>query len=193
MLRSARAQESIRESPTFQRPDLLRRAWELPVARLHAPLLSQGLTSMCGPTSVANVLQSLQVPSGRNPLPGCGLRAMSLDQLVRETAGVLPAGWHVEAVRPASVEEFRAELRASNDPGRRHVANFTRAPLFGGGGGHHSPLGGYLEAEDLAFVLDVNSGFGPWLVSAERLFEATNTVADWSTGLTRGLARFVRR
>ena len=54
----------------------------------------------------------------------------------------------------------------------------------------HSPLGGYLEDDDLAFVLDVNSGFGPWLVSAERLFEAVNT-SDW-VGPGRGLARFER-
>jgi hypothetical protein len=98
----------------------------------------------------------------------------------------------VRAVRPATVGALRAELGAANDEGRRLVANFTRAPLFGGGGGHHSPIGGYLEPEDLAFVLDVNASFGPWLVCTERLFEAMNTVADWTTGATRGLARFER-
>jgi hypothetical protein len=40
-------------------------------------------------------------------------------------------------------------------------------------------------------VLDVNAGFGPWLVSAERLFDAMNT-GEWSGGLTRGLAKFER-
>jgi hypothetical protein len=38
----------------------------------------------------------------------------------------------------------------------------------------------------------VNSGFGPWLVSPERLCDATNTVADWASGKKRGLARFER-
>jgi hypothetical protein len=90
------------------------------------------------------------------------------------------------------VEELRAELRRSNGDDRRTVVNFSRGPLFGSGGGHHSPLGGYLADEDLAFVLDVNASFGPWLVHTERLFEALNTTADWSTGLTRGLARFER-
>jgi len=33
--------------------------------------------------------------------------------------------------------------------------------LLSSGGGHHSPLGGCLEAEDLVFVLDVNEKFGP--------------------------------
>ena len=174
----------------IQRPDLLERAWALPIARLYAPLLSQGITSVCGPTSVANVLRSLRVRTGKNPLRGIGLRAMSLDQLVREAAEVVPAPWRVAAVRPATLDDFRAELLASNREDRRYVANFTRAPIFGRGGGHHSPLGGYLEAEDLAFVLDVNAGYGPWLVSSAKLFEATNSVSDWSTGMKRGLARF---
>jgi hypothetical protein len=171
---------------------LLAKAWALPVARLYAPLLSQGFTSICGPTSVANVLRSMGVRAGKNPLRGLGLRAMSLDQVVNEAAEVVPASWRVSAVRPSTVDALRDELRASNDERRRLVTNFARASLFGGGSGHHSPIGGYLEEEDLAFVLDVNAGFGPWLVSTERLFDAMNTVADWGSGKTRGLARFER-
>lgn len=162
------------------------------MAKLYSPLLSQNFTSICGPTSVANVLRSLGVRTGRNPLRGFGVRAMSLHQLVNESAEVLPTPWRVTSVRPSSVDELRAELRASNDEDRRLVTNFARAALFGGGSGHHSPIGGYLEHEDLAFVLDVNASYGPWLVSTERLFEAMSTVADWSSGKTRGLARFER-
>lgn len=44
------------------------------------------------------------------------------------------------------------------------------------GVGHFSPIGGYLEAEDLVFVLDVNSDFQPWLVERKRLFDAVNTL-----------------
>lgn len=165
--------------------ELLQKAWELPSARRYLPLLSQSITSICGPTSVANVLRSMGVQTGRNPFRRIGLRAMSLAQLVSESAEVVPSGWEVRAVRPRSVDELRAELRAANHEHTRFVANFSRVPLFGGGGGHHSPLGGYLENEDLAFVLDVNAGFGPWLVSTERLFEAMST-GDW----VRGLARF---
>lgn len=36
-------------------------------------------------------------------------------------------------------------------------------------------------------MLDVNAGFGSWLVRAERLFDAMSITADWTTGLTRGL------
>jgi hypothetical protein len=192
VLRSSRALESIRSTSTYQQRDLLETAWKLPVAKLYSPLLSQSLTSLCGPTSVANVLRSMQAPAGKNPLADFGFRAMSLDQLVREAAGALPPGWRVSAVRPRTVEELREELGASNDEGRRYVTNFARSSLFGHGGGHHSPLGGFLEQQNLAFVLDVNSGFGPWLASTERLFEAMNTIADGSTGKTRGLARFER-
>ena len=145
------------------------------MARRYAPLLAQSLTSICGPTSVANVLRSMDVRSEKNPFRRFGLRAMSLDEVVSESAELVPAGWSVRAVRPRSVDALRAELRASNDERHRFVANFSRAPLFGGGGGHHSPLGGFLEDEDLAFMLDVNAGFGPWLVSVERLFDAVNT------------------
>jgi hypothetical protein len=190
--RTATASSSIRASPTWQNPALLEKAWALPVAQLYAPLLSQGFTSICGPTSVANVLRSMGVRSGKNPLRGFGVRAMGLEQLAREAAEVVPQGWSVRAVRPPTIEALRAELVASNDERVRLVTNFARAPLFGGGSGHHSPIGGYLAEEDLAFVLDVNAGYGPWLVSTERLFEAMNTVADWSTGAKRGLARFER-
>lgn len=184
--------QSIRNGERFQHPALLAKAWALPVARRYAPLVSQGFTSMCGPASVANVLRSIGVETGRNPFSRFGLRAMSLDQLSLEAQGVVPPPWRVRSVRPSSPDALRTELRRSNEDDARYVINFSRVPLFGGGGGHHSPLGGYLEAEDLAFVLDVNAGFGPWLVSTERLYEAMSTTADWTTGLTRGLARFER-
>lgn len=183
---------SIRSIPTWQRPDLIEKAWALPVAKLYSPLLSQGFTSICGPTSVANILRSMGVRAAKNPLRGFGVRPMSLDQLANEAAEVLPSPWRARVVRPQTVEELHAELRASNEPSKRMVTNFSRSPLFGGGGGHHSPVGGYLEQEDLAFILDVNAGFGPWLVPPDRLFAAMNTVADWATGKTRGLALFER-
>ncbi|MFT3912935.1 MAG: phytochelatin synthase family protein [Anaeromyxobacteraceae bacterium] len=171
------------------RPELLAKAWALPVAARYAPLRSQGFRAVCGPTSVTNVLRSLGHDRGANPLRGFGLRAMSLEQVVREGGEVMPPGWTAAVVRPSSVAALRDELRTSNDPRRRFIANFSRAPLFGRGGGHHSPVGGYLEAEDLAFVLDVNSSFGPWLVPTELLHQAMSSV-DRGDGRARGLARF---
>jgi hypothetical protein len=51
----------------------------------------------------------------------------------------------------------RTILRLSNDPRRRYIVNFSRKPIFGAGVGHHSPIGGYLKAEDLVFVLELSS------------------------------------
>jgi hypothetical protein len=81
----------------------------------------------------------------------------------------------ITLLRDLSEEQFRAHLRHSNDPGRRYIVNFSRERIFGAGVGHHSPIGGYLEAEDLVFILDVNSDYQPWLVASKRLFDAVNT------------------
>ncbi len=56
--------------------------------------------------------------------------------------------------------------------------------IFGAGAGHHSPIGGYLENEDLVFVLDVNRDYRPWLVERARLFNAMNT---WDGDKKRGM------
>jgi hypothetical protein len=176
----------VRSNPRYQHPDLLAKALALPVAKLYLPLWSQSFTSICGPTSVANVLRSMSVATRKNPFRPFGLRPMSLDQLVSESGEVMPAGWQARAVRPRTLEDLRAELRASNDESRRYVSNFDRRSLFGAGGGHHSPLGGFLEDEDLVLVLDVNARFGPWLVEPNRLLAAM-------TNPSRGLARFERQ
>ena len=91
-------------------------------------------------------------------------------------------------VRRRTSDAFRAELRQSNDPRFRYVANFDRATLWGSGHGHISPILGYLEAEDLVFVGDVNDDYGPFLTSSERLLEAMNTRDD-ASGQLRGLLR----
>ena len=80
-----------------------------------------------------------------------------------------------------------APISKGPDPPRSDFLPFL-APLFGRGGGHHSPIGGYLPDPDLVLVLDVNGSYKPWLVKSERLFEAMNTV-DSSTGRKRGLIR----
>lgn len=81
----------------------------------------------------------------------------------------------VAILRDLSATQFLEHLRRSNDPGRRYIVNFDRAQIFGAGSGHHSPIRGYFEAEDLVFVLDVNFDFQPWLVERKRLFDAVNT------------------
>lgn len=189
---------SIRSAPAFQDPALLERAWALPVAKTFPrPLLSQTNPSACGPTSGANVLRSQGLTATSDDVAahgqGCvagicfgGLTLAQLAQALREAAPQLK----VTELHPATLSEFREELRQANDPARRLLINFTRRPLFGTGGGHHSPIGGYLADEDLVFVLDVNERYGPWLVSSQRLFEAMDTV-DPSSGQKRGLLRLL--
>ncbi|MBL9039781.1 MAG: phytochelatin synthase [Archangium sp.] len=191
MLRTSTA-DFVPSRPAVSRdPEVLTKAWALPSARRYAPLRSQSFAAICGPTSVANVLRSITGDARRNPLRGPGFRPMTVEQLAREADEVVPDDWAVTVVRPSTVEALRDELRASNHEHRRVVANFSRAAIFGRGGGHHSPIGGYLEEEDLAFVLDVNASYGPWLVSTERLFDAVKTFDSSGTRL-RGLARFER-
>lgn len=190
---------SIREAPAWQNAALLERAWALPVAKTFPrPLLSQSNPSSCGPTSVANVLRSAGATAsagdvaahGQGCLAGVCFGGLTLAQLAEATRATAPE-WKVTELHPATLEQFREELRHANEPERRLILNFSRRPLFGTGGGHHSPIGGYLEAEDLVFVLDVNERYGPWLVSSARLFEAMDSI-DSSSGQKRGLLRLTR-
>lgn len=187
---------SIRSGLGYQGAALLERAWALPVAKTFPrPPLSQRNPSSCGPTSVANVLRSEGTAAtpddvaahGAGCVAGFCFGGLTLAQLAEATRATAPE-WKVTELHPATLEAFREELRHANDVDRRLILNFSRRPLFGTGGGHHSPLGGYLEPEDLVFVLDVNERFGPWLVPSARLFEAMDTV-DSSSGQKRGLLR----
>jgi phytochelatin synthase len=185
---------SIKGEPTYQDAALLERAWHLPVAATYQRrLFYQPNGSVCGPTSVANVERSLghESASVDSVLAGTGkcwsgicLMGLSLDELaeVARHAG----GRKVTVLRNLTLPQFREELRHVNDPSRRYIVNFQRAPLFAQGGGHHSPVAGYLEADDLVLVLDVNENFKPWLVKSDRLFKAVDT-AD--SGQKRGLLR----
>ncbi len=186
---------SIKDASAYQDPALIDRAWALPVAKLFPkPLVSQTNPSSCGPASVSNMLTSAGLTrsadevaaNGSGCIAGICFGGLTLTQLADATRASA-AGWTVTELRPANVEAFREELKkVANDPQYRLLINFHRKPLFGTGGGHHSPIGGYLEAEDLVFVLDVNERYGPWLVSTPRLFEAMDTT-DSSSGMKRGL------
>jgi hypothetical protein len=163
--------------------ELLERAWRLPVAAAYQRQLNwQSNASMCGPASVANVLRSLgtNAATEQTVLAGTGLcrtgycfLGLTLDELA--TILKQSAGRTVVTARDLTLEQFREHLRHSNDPDRRYIVNFSRRQIFGAGAGHHSPIGGYLEKEDLVFVLDVNEAFGVWLVESRRLFDAMNT------------------
>jgi hypothetical protein len=185
---------SIKNESTYQNAALLERAWHLPVAATYQRrLFFQPNGSVCGPTSVANVERSLgsEAASVGSVLKDTGQcwtgicwMGLSLDEL----AEVARHSSHrkVSVLRDLTLAQFREELKHVNDPARRYIVNFQRAPLFSQGGGHHSPIAGYLEDEDLVLVLDVNEKFKPWLVKSERLYRAVNT---GDSGQKRGLLR----
>ena len=186
---------SIAQAREYQDPALLARAWALPVAAsYHHRLDSQPNGSICGPTSAANVLRSLdeQATTPAAVLDGSGkcsffdicLGGLTLDELA--TVMRRRTTHHISVLRNLSIAAFRQHMARSNDPSRRYTVNFHRGLLFGQGVGHHSPIGGYLEDRDLVFVLDVNAKFGPWLVSTERLFRAVDS-EDSSSHMKRGL------
>jgi hypothetical protein len=185
---------SIRAEKTYQDAALLERAWALPVAaRYRSGLLYQANASLCGPTSIVNVERSFgqsdadtdQVLDGTGKCwSGICFMGLSLDELSEVARRA--TGRKVTLLRDLTLEQFRDELRHANDPSRRYIVNFQRAPLFARGGGHHSPVAGYLEPEDLVFVLDINDQFKPWLVKTERLFKAVDLVdGDKKRGLLR--------
>jgi hypothetical protein len=113
---------------------------------------------------------------------GLCIMGLTLDEL----AGLARAKTRrtVTVLQDMSAEGFREHLKRSNDPAHRYVINFDRKMIFGAGAGHHSPIGGYLENEDLVFVLDVSRDYRPWLVERTRLFDAMNT---WDGDKKRGM------
>lgn len=186
---------SIERSASYRDPKLMQAAWHLPVALryAHQAYEFQHNQSFCGPTSVADVLHSLGNAQSQEQMLehslyhswfGYLLGGLTIDQL----ADLLHqrTGQPTAILRTLTIDQFRVEMRALNDPHRRYIANFHRGPLFGRGHGHFSPLLGYLAARDLVLVGDVNAAYRPFLVPTERLWGAVNTVDD-ATGKKRGL------
>jgi hypothetical protein len=171
------------ESSVIRTSELMEQAWRLPVAATFNRQVSwQSNGSRCGPAAVANANRSLgekAITEGK-VLAGTGrcwtgvcIMGLTLDELADVARVNTPR--KITVLRDFSEDQFRDHLRRSNDPSRRYIVNFNRDRIFGAGAGHHSPIAGYLENEDLVFVLDVNSSFQPWLVERTRLFTAIDT------------------
>jgi len=183
--------DAIRSSVTRSEAGI-EKAWRLPTASTFKRELTwQSNPSLCGPASIANALRSLgeTATSEDSVLAGAGrcwtgicFMGLTLDELAEVTR--LKTRRTVTVLRDLSPDQFQQQLRRANDTGRRYIINFSRKEIFGAGTGHHSPIGGYLEAEDLVFVLDVNRDYQPWLIARARLFAAMDT---WDGKKKRGL------
>jgi hypothetical protein len=174
--------ETIQRSVT-RTPDLLQRAWSLPVAwTFQHQVVWQSNASRCGPASIANTFRSIGEEETTEAAvledtgycwTGFCVIGLTLDELAELTR--LKTRRSVTVLRDLTADEFREHMKRSNDPSRRYIINFNREGIFAAGSGHHSPIGGYLEEEDMVFVLDVNERYKPWLVERERLFKAMDT------------------
>ena len=175
--------KSVRSSVT-RTEQKLEQAWNLPAASTFKKEVTwQSNASLCGPASVANAFRSLgeSATSESTVLAGTGrcwtgfcVIGLTLDELADVARSKTTR--KVTVLRDLTAAEFQEHLRRSNNTGRRYIINFRRKEIFGAGAGHHSPIGGYLEAEDLVFVLDVNRDYQPWLVERNRLFAAMDTL-----------------
>jgi hypothetical protein len=183
--------EAIRSS-VIRSSELIDRAWTLPVAATFGRNITwQSNGSRCGPASIANAFRSVgeEETTEAEVLDGTGMCwtglciiGLTLDELA--DLARMKTERKVSVLRDLTADEFREHMKHTNDPGRRYIVNFTREKIFGAGAGHHSPIGGYLEAEDLVLVLDVNEDYKPWLVERERLFSAMDTLdGDKKRGL----------
>ena len=172
------------QSSVIRMPELVEHAWQLPVASTFNRVVNwQSNGSLCGPASVANTFRSIgeDETTEAEVLEGSGkcwsgfcFMGLTLDELAEVARSKTDR--NVSVIRDITAEKFREHMMRANDPNRRYIINFTREKIFGGGAGHHSPIGGYLEGEDVVFVLDVNEKYKPWLVERERLFSAVDTL-----------------
>ena len=188
----SRVSQDAIQSSVIRSPELLDKAWKLPVAATFgANVTWQSNGSLCGPASVANAFRSLgeEETTEDEVLDGSGMCwtgfcivGLTLDELAEVAQAKTRR--KVSVLRNLTADEFREHMKRANDPGRRYIVNFTREKIFGAGGGHHSPIAGYLEAEDMVLVLDVNEDYKPWLIERERLFSAMDTLdGDKKRGL----------
>ncbi len=165
-----------------------------PVARRYLrDFRTQETLSSCGPSSVLNVLASLDasIPDESALFEGnqwqrlrMRTRGMNLDDVATLVAEQKIG--RVTVLRDLPYEGFLAALLRCNDLANRCIVNFDRGPIFGVSVGHFSPIAGYDPRPGLVTLLDVTPGFGPTLIPSELLYAAVQT-KDSETGRTRGL------
>jgi len=113
-------------SSVIRTPELIERAWSLPVAAtFNRQLTWQSNASRCGPAAVANAYRSLgeAVSTENKVLAGtgrCWIGVCILGLTLDELADVARANTSrkITLLRDLSEEQFRDHLRRSNDPGR---------------------------------------------------------------------------
>jgi hypothetical protein len=99
---------SIRHTSEYQAPELLEKAWSLPVARLYRDHVEfQQNASFCGPASLVNVLRSQGRPgSQKTVLDGTGVLTL---------AGMLPGGLSLDELAAVSRQKVSSRVTVLRD------------------------------------------------------------------------------
>jgi hypothetical protein len=175
---------------------------------LMANFETQKNQTYCGPTSIAMILNALQVPAPTanydsyriftqenvlNALTdsiisdrSVARRGMTLNK-VADVFRVYGVSVDTHDANASDVDEFR-RLAVDNlsEPGRHVIVNFSRSALGQEGIGHISPLGAYDADSDRFLVLDVARYKLPaFWVTTQQLFDAMAEPKN-SKGQTRG-------
>lgn len=171
---------------------------------------SQSDVSMCGPASLAMVLNALKLDpmrTWRQPwrwwsdemfaccdgslavMKRSGVTLELFDRIARKQKGI-----SVETRTPGSIEEFRSVLKqGAKEPDYHVIVSFGRESLGQTGIGHFSPIAAVHPTRDLALVLDVaRFKYPPYWVKIEDLHQAMKDV-DPETGMSRGYSVIKRR
>lgn len=164
---------------------------------------SQSDVSMCGPASLAMVLNALKLDplrTWRRPwrwwsdemfaccdgslevMKSSGVTLEFFDRIAKKQMGI-----SVETRVPCNVEVFRDSLKQCATEQNVHViVSFGRVSLGQTGIGHFSPVAAVHPKKDLVLVLDVaRFKYPPYWVKIEDLYAAMKDV-DPETGIPRG-------
>lgn len=164
---------------------------------------SQSDVSMCGPASLAMVLNALKLDPMRvwrrpwrwwsdemfaccegslEVMKNSGATLEFFDRIAKNQQGIT-----VETRIADGIEEFRAALMKSATETNVHViVSFGRVALGQTGIGHFSPIAAVHPKRDLALVLDVaRFKYPPYWVKIGELYEAMKGI-DPETGKPRG-------
>lgn len=170
---------------------------------------SQSDVAMCGPASLAMVLNALRLDPQKTwkapwrwwsdemfaccegslrEMKQTGMTLQFFDRIARSQPGI-----KVLTKSPESLVEFEAALKQAAQEKNTHlIVSFSREALGQTGIGHFSPIAAVHPEKGLALVLDVaRFKYPPYWVRIEELFEAMKHV-DPSTKLPRGYSLILR-
>lgn len=189
--------------------EALARGWARGFFPLITNFASQSDVSMCGPASLAMVLNALRLDPGRTwrspwrwwsdemfacceeslrEMKSAGVTLELFDRLARTLPELSVATKH-----PGTLHDFHGDLvRAAAAPATHVVVSFGREALGQTGIGHFSPVAAVHPERGLALVLDVaRFKYPPYWVRIDALHEAMR-VPDPATGRARGYCIITR-